>query len=322
MNESLKVFIHRMTPKYLVTRLAGSLAGRELGDWTTKGIVKFIEKYRIDMSQAKIEDPAGYKTFNDFFTRELKDGLRPICPGRDKICSPVDGTVAEFGSAAHGRLVAAKGQDYSFRQLLGGGDADAAAFADGRFVCIYLSPSDYHRIHMPADGVLKKMIFVPGKYYSVNPVMVRHIDELFTKNERVVCFFETLAGPMAMVLVGATVVGSISTEWHGTVSPNKLRQVTAWDYGDREIVLRKGETMGRFSLGSTVILMFGRDAVSFADSLAPDRPVKMGEEIGTISDFPGDIPADDAPENGDDGENADSGSAGEDGDSPAGTGTE
>lgn len=279
MNESVKTIIHRMTPKYLLTRLAGVLARNELGSLTTCAITKFISKYGIDMSEAQKEKPEDYKTFNEFFTRDLKDGARPICPEENRLCMPVDGTIAEFGDITQGRIVAAKGQDYSFRVLVGGNDEDAAVFKDGKFICIYLSPANYHCIHMPIDGTLKKMLFVPGKYYSVNPTYVKTISELFTKNERAVCLFDTPAGPMAMVLVGATIVGSISTEWHGEVSPNKLKQVTVWDYSDKDISLKKGEKMGKFYLGSTVILLFGQDAVSFVDGLESGKPVKLGEPL-------------------------------------------
>lgn len=279
MNESVKTIIHRMTPKYLLTRLAGVLARNELGSLTTWAITKFISKYGIDMSEAQKEKPEDYKTFNEFFTRDLKNGARPICPEENRLCMPVDGTIAEFGDITQGRIVAAKGQDYSFRVLVGGNDEDAAVFKDGKFICIYLSPANYHCIHMPIDGTLKKMLFVPGKYYSVNPTYVKTISELFTKNERAVCLFDTPAGPMAMVLVGATIVGSISTEWHGEVSPNKLKQVTVWDYSDKDISLKKGEKMGKFYLGSTVILLFGQDAVSFVDGLESGKPVKLGEPL-------------------------------------------
>lgn len=279
MNESVKTIIHRMTPKYLLTRLAGVLARNELGSLTIWAITKFISKYGIDMSEAQKEKPEDYKTFNEFFTRDLKDGARPICPEENRLCMPVDGTIAEFGDITQGRIVAAKGQDYSFRVLVGGNDEDAAVFKDGKFICIYLSPANYHCIHMPIDGTLKKMLFVPGKYYSVNPTYVKTISELFTKNERAVCLFDTPAGPMAMVLVGATIVGSISTEWHGEVSPNKLKQVTVWDYSDKDISLKKGEKMGKFYLGSTVILLFGQDAISFVDGLESGKPVKLGEPL-------------------------------------------
>ncbi|WP_405366752.1 archaetidylserine decarboxylase [Ruminobacter sp.] len=282
MNEAVKTLIHRLTPKYLLTRLAGVLARNELGGLTTWAITQFIKKYKIDMSEALKEKPEEYKTFNEFFTRDLKDGARPVCPEESRLCMPVDGTVAEFGDITYGRIVAAKGQDYSFRSLIGGDDNDAAAFNDGKFICIYLSPANYHCIHMPVDGTLRKMVFVPGKYYSVNPTYVKTISELFTKNERAVCLFDTPAGPMAMVLVGATIVGSISTEWHGEVSPNRLREVTVWDYSDQNITLNKGDRMGKFYLGSTVILLFGRDAVSFVEGIESGKAVKFGEPLADI----------------------------------------
>lgn len=283
MNESVMTLIHRLTPKYLLTRMAGVLARNELGGFTTWAISQFISKYRIDMSEAQKEKAEEYKTFNEFFTRDLKEGARPVCPEENRLCMPVDGTVAEFGDITYGRIVAAKGQDYSFRTLLGGSDEDAKEFADGKFICIYLSPANYHCIHMPVDGTLRKMLFVPGKYYSVNPTYVKTIDELFTKNERAVCLFDTPAGPMAMVLVGATIVGSISTEWHGEVSPNRLRKVTEWDYTDQNITLKKGDKMGKFYLGSTVILLFGKDAVSFVDDIESGRAVKFGEALADIT---------------------------------------
>lgn len=281
MIEKIKVLLHLLTPKYFITCIFGYLARRELGALTTFIIKLFAKKYNINMAEAEIEDFEKFSTFNDFFTRKLKDGVRPIYGNDDNLTMPVDGTMAEFGKISYGRLISAKGQDYSLRSLLGGDTEIAKPFQDGEFACIYLSPKDYHRIHMPITGTLKKMIFVPGDYYSVNPTYVKHIDDLFTKNERAVCIFDTACGPMAMVLVGATIVGSIVTTWAGEVSPNKLKEVKVWDYLE-PITIKKGEEMGRFHLGSTVIMTFAPDAIKLADSLATDQKVQLGEHFADI----------------------------------------
>lgn len=277
--EKFKVFIHYLTPKYFLTCLAGFFARRELGGLTTFFIKLFIKKFNINMSEAKIENPKDFKTFNEFFTRELKDGVRPIYGNENNICMPVDGTMAEFGPINDDTLIAAKGQEYSLQTLLGGQESDATPFKNGSFACIYLSPSNYHRIHMPITGKLTKMVFIPGKYYSVNPTYVKHIPNLFAANERAVCFFETAVGPMAMTLVGATIVASIATIWHGEVAPNKLKKTTEWDYNDQNIVIEKGKEMGSFYLGSTVILCFGKDAIKLAESYKTGDAVKLGEHF-------------------------------------------
>lgn len=283
LTKNLKVLSHRLTPKYLLTRLAGFLAARDLGKTTTFFINVFINKYKINMSEANQENPASYHTFNDFFTRTLKPGMRPIDENEASIVMPVDGTMAEFGETKFERLIAAKGQDYSLRNLLGG-SSDYQDFSNGNFACIYLSPSNYHRIHMPIDGTLKKMVYIPGKFYSVNPTYVEAIDELFTKNERVVCFFDTKAGPMAMVLVGATIVGSISTSWAGVITPGNKRELKTWDYSEltTPITLKKGEEMGKFLLGSTVITCFAPNGINFANELKTAQAVKLGTVLGTI----------------------------------------
>ncbi|MGN1393741.1 MAG: archaetidylserine decarboxylase [Succinivibrionaceae bacterium] len=281
--ELLKVLLHHLTPKYILTCIAGFFANKEMGDITTSAIQFFAKKYNVNMREAEIEDFYQYKTFNEFFTRKLKNGIRPIYGDNSNLCMPVDGTMAEFGDISFGRLIAAKGQDYSLRSLLGGSEDIAKEFKDGQFACIYLSPTDYHRIHMPITGKLKKMIFIPGKYYSVNPTYVKHIDDLFTKNERVVCIFDTACGPMSMVLVGATIVGSIITTWAGTVAPSKIKEVKTWDYVDG-VTIKKGEEMGRFQLGSTVIMTFPKDAIKFAN-FTTNQKVKMGSHFADIVNY-------------------------------------
>lgn len=282
--KNIKVLTHHLTPKYILTRIAGLLADQDLGSITTCFIKAFIKKYHIDMQEALKENPQDYHSFNEFFTRVLKPNARPIDNETNVVVMPVDGTMAEFGSTKYDRLIAAKGQDYSLKNLLGGGE-DYKDFSNGDFACIYLSPSNYHRIHMPIDGTLKKMIYIPGKFYSVNPTYVEAIDELFTKNERVVCFFDTSAGPLAMVLVGATIVGSIATTWAGVITPQNKRKLKVWDYSNLEqpVNLKKGEEMGKFLLGSTVITCFGPNKISFIPELKTNHPVKLGTKLANIT---------------------------------------
>ncbi len=282
LKKNLKVLAHRATPKFLLTRLAGVFARNELGEFTTWGIKKFAKHFNIDMTEAEKEDFADYKTFNEFFTRPLKSGVRPIDTDELHAVSPVDGTVAEFGKIEYDRLIAAKGQDYSLRNLLGN-ELEYKDFSGGEFACIYLSPANYHRIHMPVTGTLTKMVYIPGKYYSVNPTIVASIDELFTKNERVICFFDTEFGKMAMVLVGATIVGSIATVWENEISPKNKREKKVWNYENQaeKITIQKGEEMGRFYLGSTVITTFAPNKVTLAESLVTGNAIKLGEHLAT-----------------------------------------
>ncbi len=280
MNEYIKTLFHKLLPKYLLTRVAGFFAGKELGSITTFAINQFISHYNIDMKEALKENPEGYLTFNEFFTRELKPGIRPLAGGAETIVSPVDGVVAEYGKINWGRLIAAKGQDYSLRELLGGDDELAQEFQDGAFETIYLSPANYHRIHMSTTGTIERMIYVPGKYYSVNPVYVKNIDNLFAKNERVVCIFRTPKGPMAMILVGATIVGSMSVSWHGTVTPGIKRIPYVFNYDEsQQKTYEKGQEMGMFFLGSTVITIFPKDTVNLNEEQKSGNPIKLGEKI-------------------------------------------
>ena len=222
---------------------------------------------------------ARYATFNDFFTRALKPGARPLADA-DWIC-PVDGAISRFGAIEQGRIVQAKGHDYSVAALVGGDAVLAARFLHGAFATIYLSPKDYHRIHMPCDGRLTRMVYVPGDLFSVNPTTARGVPGLFARNERVVCVFEGTHGPFAMVLVGATIVGSMATVWHGVVNPPRAKRVRDWRYDDRIIELRQGEEMGRFLLGSTVVLLAPAPRPVFAAGWAPGRTVRLGEAMAT-----------------------------------------
>ena len=274
-------------PKHFISRLVGKLAAAKAGGLTTALIKLFIKQYKIDMSEAKYPNPAHYKTFNEFFTRPLKEGIRPLAEESDIIAHPVDGAISQLGDVVDGQIIQAKGHDYSLQALLGGKEEDTAPFLGGKFATIYLAPKDYHRIHMPVDGTLSKMIYVPGDLFSVNPLTAQNVPNLFARNERVVAIFETEIGPLAMVLVGATIVASIETIWAGTVTPPAGKDVFSWNYpttGDNAITLKKGEEMGRFKLGSTVILAWGANQAEFLSDQHPETVTRMGTPFAKIND--------------------------------------
>ena len=283
MSDRLAVLPQYLLPKQALTHFAGFVASRERGWVTTEIIRRFVAKYRVNMSEALNPDIASYRTFNDFFTRALQPGARPLAPA-DLVC-PVDGAISQFGAIAHDQLVQAKGHNYSTTALVGGDQALAASYENGYFATIYLSPKDYHRIHMPADGRLSRMVHVPGDLFSVNPVTARGVPGLFARNERVVCVFESARGPFVLVLVGATIVGSMATAWHGVVNPPRSKAVREWRYpaspGQPEIFLKQGEEMGRFLLGSTVVLLFPKGLLRFDANWAPGRAVRLGEAMAT-----------------------------------------
>ena len=273
----LAVLPQYVYPKRLLTNFAGWVAGKERGRLTTRLIRNFIRDYGVDMNEALESDPAAYKTFNAFFTRALKPGARPLVTA-DLIC-PVDGAISQYGRIHTHTIFQAKGHEYTTQALLGGDASLAAPFVDGSFATIYLSPKDYHRIHMPCDGRLTRMIHVPGELFSVNPVTAQGVPGLWARNERVVCLFEGARGPWSLVLVGATIVGSMETVWHGVVNTTRPGKIREWRYDDRRIELKKGEEMGRFLLGSTVILTFPKDELAFNPAWAPATPVRLGEEM-------------------------------------------
>lgn len=279
--DKVKIIGQYVLPKKLLSRLLGSLASKEAGWLTTSIIAWFIKKYQVNMEEAVHPYPQDYKTFNDFFTRALKDGLRPIHPDNNCIIHPVDGSVSQFGDIEQDRIFQAKGHKFNTQELLGGSADDAKLFNNGLFANIYLAPRDYHRIHMPIDGTLRKMTFVPGDLFSVNPLTAENIPNLFARNERVVALFDTAIGPMAMVLVGATIVASIETVWAGTIAP-ACQRVEHWQYNQNEspIHLKKGEEMGRFKLGSTVVLLFGQDAFkAFDEQVQPGSTTVLGTPL-------------------------------------------
>ena len=272
-----------LLPKQALTQAMGALARARGGAWTTAAIRWFVQRYGVDMSQAAESDLGAYATFNDFFTRALKPGLRPLAQA-DWVC-PVDGAVSQFGAVAQGRIFQAKGHEYSATALLGGHASWAASFASGSFATIYLSPKDYHRIHMPRAARLLHMVHVPGDLFSVNPTTARGVPGLFARNERVVCLFEDdepERGVWALVLVGATIVGSMATVWHGVVNPPRPGVIRQWDYTDQRIHLAQGAEMGRFLLGSTVVLLMP-EPLTFEASWMPGLGVRMGEAMASGS---------------------------------------
>jgi phosphatidylserine decarboxylase len=269
-----------LLPKNLLTVTAGRVAGLRGGPLTRALIRKFIAHYKVDMQEAADPRVESYATFNDFFTRALREGVRPISSAAF-VC-PVDAAISQFGPIEHDQIFQAKGHSYSSRALVGGDQQLAHRFDHGHFATLYLAPRDYHRIHMPCDGRLARMIYVPGELFSVNPLTARHVPGLFARNERVVCVFECAHGPMVLVLVGATIVGSMATVWHGVVNPPRTRDAREWRYEDQNIVLAKGTEMGRFLLGSTVVLLFPKNVLTFVPDWAATRPVRLGEAMATV----------------------------------------
>jgi phosphatidylserine decarboxylase len=282
MSDRIKVLPQYLLPKQALTTLAGWGASARGGAVTTWVIRWFVRRYGVNMAEAAQSDIDSYPTFNEFFTRALKPGVRPLADAA-LIC-PVDGAISQFGAIAGDQIYQAKGHSYSTTALVGGDAALAARFQDGDFATLYLSPKDYHRIHMPCDGRLTRMIHVPGALFSVNPTTARGVPGLFARNERVVCVFESARGPFVLALVGATIVGSMATVWHGVVNPPRVGTLREWRYDDQAIALRQGEEMGRFLLGSTVVLLFpkefsGAGTPGFNPHWAPQRPVRMGEAM-------------------------------------------
>jgi phosphatidylserine decarboxylase len=279
MSDRLKILFQHMLPKQPLTRFAGRIAGAEHGALTGPLIRWFARTYGVDMTEAANPDLTSYASFNAFFTRALKPGVRPIAPA--DFVSPVDGAISQFGAIDDDRMVQAKGHHFTIAALVGGDTALAGQFAHGSFANLYLSPRDYHRLHMPCDGRLVRMIHVPGALFSVNPTTARGVPNLFARNERVVCVFESAKhGPFVMVLVGATIVGSMATVWHGVVNAKRTGKPSEWHYADRDIVLKQGEEMGRFLLGSTIVMLFRPGAIAFNGDWAPERPVRLGERMG------------------------------------------
>lgn len=279
MPDRFTVLLQYVLPKRHLTLLAGRIARARGGAMTTRLIRWFVARYGVDMSEAANPDVASYASFNDFFSRSLRKGIRPLASA-DFIC-PVDGAISQVGAIDDHHIVQAKGHRFTTTELIGGDGTLAATFRHGGFANLYLSPRDYHRLHMPCAGRLVRMRYIPGSLFSVNPVTAQGVPNLFARNERLVCVFESSEhGTFVMVLVGATIVGSMATVWHGIVKPERTATPTEWHYADQEIVLEQGEEMGRFLLGSTIVMLFRQGTIIFDESWKPARPVRLGERMG------------------------------------------
>ncbi|ATM75772.1 Phosphatidylserine decarboxylase proenzyme [Serratia fonticola] len=290
MLDSIKIKLQYWLPKLALTRLAGWGADKKAG-WLTKLVVKaFARYYRVQMQEAQNPDLASYATFNEFFVRPLRDGARPIVAEPQVLALPADGAISQLGAIRDDQIFQAKGHNYTLEALLAGNYLLAEPFRNGLFATTYLAPSDYHRVHMPCDGVLREMIYVPGDLFSVNPLTAANVPNLFARNERVICVFDTAFGPMVQILVGATIVGSIETVWAGTVTPPREGIIRRWTYPaegmEGAIHLVKGEEMGRFKLGSTVINLFTPGSVQFAPHLNNGTITRMGQAFAEAAAAP------------------------------------
>ncbi|HEX5678084.1 MAG TPA: archaetidylserine decarboxylase [Alcanivorax sp.] len=282
LKQKLFIVLQHVVPQHLLSRLVGWVARSEIPWIKTPFIHRFIEHFGVDLSEAVIEDPDRFENFNAFFTRALKDGARPIADGERTLACPADGTVSQLGPLRGDDLFQAKGHHYSAFELLGGDGALAAEFNNGHFATVYLSPKDYHRVHMPLTGTLRETRYVPGRLFSVNQTTTERVPRLFARNERLVCVFDTEVGPMAVVLVGAMIVAGIETVFAGQVTPQSTT-VTHVDYRNpAPVTLRKGDELGRFLLGSTVIVLFPEGAAEFGSELTAGAAVRMGEAFGSV----------------------------------------
>ncbi|MBE2894780.1 archaetidylserine decarboxylase [Spirabiliibacterium falconis] len=279
--DRIKIAFHYLVPQLPLTRLAGWFAQKKWGT-LTHGVIKlFAWHYNINWQEAEKSRPSDYASFNDFFIRRLKADARPI-DGRDVAVFPADGHISELGRIEQGQLLQAKGHSFSLSDLLAGDDSMLPHFEQGQFTTVYLSPRDYHRVHMPVSGTLRKMVYVPGALFSVNPFLSEHIPHLFARNERVICYFETDFGPMVQILVGATITASISTTWAGVINPPRTKEIQTWEYpqeGESAVKLAKGEEMGAFRLGSTVITLFSQDAIALLPHFTSGSAVQMGQAM-------------------------------------------
>ncbi|UCE88725.1 MAG: phosphatidylserine decarboxylase [Pseudomonadota bacterium] len=282
MRDILFVLMQYLLPHHALSRLMGYVARSNL-PWVKNPLIHwFVRRYGVDMSEAVQSDPSRYANFNSFFTRALKPGARPLADGGGVVTCPVDGTVSAAGMLQRDAVLQAKGHSYSLAALLGG-EQHTANFVDGSFATLYLSPRDYHRIHMPLEGTLREMVHVPGRLFSVNPATVARVPGLFARNERVVTLFDTAHGPLAVILVGAMFVASIETVWQGVITPPTAGEVRSWQYPDSSagaLTLARGAELGRFSMGSTVILLFPAGSADLDAALTSGAQVRMGQALG------------------------------------------
>jgi len=275
------VVLQHLLPQHALSRIMHSLTRNETVWWKNLIIRQVVKRFKVNLAEAENPDIESYASFNKFFTRALGPGARPLAQDVDIITSPADGAISQIGVVQGAAILQAKGKIFTTEKLLGGSPGPSDLFNHGHFVTIYLSPRDYHRLHMPCDGVLKKMIHIPGQLFSVNSVTTESVDNLFARNERVVAIFETPLGAMALVLVGAIFVSSIETVWHGVVTPPRSQSIRTWDYNDNPITLKRGQEMGRFNMGSTIIVLFEKKQVQWLTSLSAGSTILMGEKLGS-----------------------------------------
>ena len=278
--EALTTLPQYILPHHVLSRMMSKLTHCENKAWKTLFIKQIIRHYGVNMDEAQEPDINAYKSFNHFFTRTLKPGVRPLTTEANAVACPADGAVSQAGAITDGEIFQAKGKSYTATDLLGGSAERAEPFNNGVFTTIYLSPKDYHRLHMPLTGTLREMVHVPGRLFSVNTATTNSVPGLFARNERVVALFDTEVGPMALVLVGAIFVSSIETVWHGVVTPPSICSVQSWDYQENAPTLKIGEEMGRFNMGSTIIVLFGNNKVQWDSGFKASKTVKLGELIG------------------------------------------
>lgn len=283
LKEKLFAQLQYAVPQTLLSRAAGWLAECQINSIKNPMINGFIKQYQVDMSEAEFTSAEQFACFNDFFTRALKPGARPLDPDPTALLCPADGAISELGAIKDGQIFQAKNHRYSTLELLGGDTAMAKPFANGQFATVYLSPKDYHRIHLPISAQLQQMVHVPGDLFSVNQATANNVPRLFARNERVVCLFTTELGPMALVLVGAMIVASIETVWAGQITPEK-GQIKRWNYAaSQPLQFARGEEIGRFKLGSTVVMLLPENTVQFASDLQAGAPVRLGQSLGQMN---------------------------------------
>jgi len=282
-NDAFFIFTQYLLPQHFLSKIMHALTRCQIGWWKNLQIKGVIQHYGVNLADAVETNPKAYPSFNRFFTRALKTAARPIPDDANTIISPADGAISQIGTLDGTAILQAKGKSFSVVDLLGGDIERATPFIGGSFATIYLSPKDYHRLHMPYAGQLKEMVHVPGRLFSVNPTTTENVPNLFARNERVAAIFETEIGYMALVLVGAIFVASIETVWHGVVTPPSSHAIRTWDYTRNPIHLKRGEEMGRFNMGSTIIAFFSKNSVCWSEKLTDDSPVLMGQILGQIT---------------------------------------
>lgn len=280
--DQLKVLPQYIIPQHGLSRIIGAIINSRNEKFKNYLIDFFINRYQVNMQDAIETNPHAYQDFNSFFTRNIRPDIRPIVAGENTIACPADGLISEFGPINASTIIQAKNHNYTVENLLGGLKDEAAVFINGQFATFYLAPKDYHRVHIPYSGKLRKIIYVPGKLFSVNLCTANHVPNLFARNERVICLFDTNAGPLAVILVGAMIVASICTVWTGAITPAKNKQIQSWNYTTTQspILIEKGNEIGHFQLGSTVIVLFGPNSIQWNTELQKNQSVKMGQLIG------------------------------------------